>query len=286
MNQWDDASSRPSWRGAADIANGRRGPILTRDVAEHVSSRLPSLDQIRRRLNSAESAFSRAALAATRTARCVLDSEFGPGRPNLQALGAPDSELSDSKDLANTGRFELRIESGSGALVLGGRRAPVEALECCDQVVVGDLAQVDIVMGQDDDRPAADEDDDLVACLHGGGREGLELGIVRLIAPDVRPIPIDIDRQAPSAHLEVQDHLRSLRPPLRPEMSSGEVAAMECRALHRPIRVDPAAFPWAALRAPGPCGLLNLRNRHNLAAESATATDAPRDDRRIALTHA
>src|SRR5438105_5276323 len=150
-----------------------------------------------------------------------------------------------------------------------------------DAVVVGYVTEIDVLIGQDGDRPIADTHDDLLQIPRGKRRPLLDFTVVRRLTPRIRPARIHVDGQPIAIGLEDADHLAARREPVLTKHARNPVTAVELAAHGWSIIVDSAPAAGVAVLAPPIIGLVQLLDRWDLAAEGASATFAATQDRLV-----
>ena len=76
-----------------------------------------------------------------------------------------------------------------------------------DPLIVLNDPQIDILVGEDDDRTIANADDDLAQICGSEGGPSLEISIIRLLAPSVRTRGIDVNDDPLAIAFGGDDHL-------------------------------------------------------------------------------
>src|SRR5436190_1017277 len=134
------------------------------------------------------------------------------------------------------------------------------------------VAEIDVAIGQDRDRPLADEHQHLKVFFRLGSGPALEERAELLLPPRRRERGIDISGDAPAAMLGGEHDLRFLRLELVGERRVAQPNTVEGPALAGARLVSLAAATYFAELAPRVHGLVQRADRQHLAAQGAAST--------------
>ena len=153
-----------------------------------------------------------------------------------------------------------------------------------DAFVVGNCAEIHVLVGQDRDRAAIHPDQDLSHVAGSIGRPALDLIIIRLFAPRIRASGIHEDRQAAPILLGGEDHVTARGEPMLTDHRLKQVIAIETPANGRTMIVYPASPAYVTMLAPLVVRLTEGPDLWNLATESACAAGSASGDQGVVHT--